>query len=244
MKLLSLMVSLALGLAVLAALVQPWTWDASAPQESVSAGAPVAPRRQPATPTPKDRAQSDTIPSMPATPASPGAASEAQETKHLLAHEQAEALRQSSIEQHNHPINPDPPLVTKRYFNVKVRDAGTLEVESSGKTPTVITLDGIKAREADGLCTKADGSNWPCGAQARAALTRFIRGRAVTCTLPPQGEVAAFNAKCGVMEQDLATWLVRQGWALPKLNDEREFADVMEAAKSGRLGLWQAGDTP
>jgi endonuclease YncB( thermonuclease family) len=154
---------------------------------------------------------------------------------HLLAHEQAEADRQTAL----HPIQPK--AETKRYFKVKVRDAGSLEVDGPNEQTTVIQIDGIKAREADGLCTKADGSNWPCGAQARAALTRFIRARAVTCTLPPGGESAEFAARCTVSGEDLALWLVRQGWALPKQEGERALAEAMAAAKTSGLGLWQSG---
>ncbi|MGB6949377.1 MAG: thermonuclease family protein, partial [Methyloceanibacter sp.] len=79
--------------------------------------------------------------------------------------------------------------------------------------------------------------NWPCGAKARAALTRYIRYRAVTCTLPPGGESADFAARCSLRGRDLSVWLVRRGWARPK-SDEPEFTKAMAAAINERLGLW------
>jgi endonuclease YncB( thermonuclease family) len=121
-----------------------------------------------------------------------------------------------------------------------VRDAGTLE---AGLLPTgtvVIRLEGIDAREADETCSKEGGKSWPCGAKARAALTLFIRSRAVTCTLPQGGETKDFAARCSVMGQDLSIWLVRQGWATPQGNAEPELAKALTPAKTERLGLWRS----
>lgn len=236
MKLLSVLLSLLLGLAVLAVFLQPWEW--------------ASPSRRPAPPhasaspssTPEQAPPSTAAIEQPSPPGPPPAADagRAQSKTHLLAREQVEAERQAALVAGNHPVQPAP--ATKRYFKVKVRDAGTLETDAAADKPIVIRIEGIKAREADGLCTRADGSNWPCGAQARAALTRFIRARAVTCALPPGGETAEFSARCSVMEQDLAAWLVRQGWALPAQQGEPALAAAMEAARSGGLGLWRNGE--
>ena len=103
----------------------------------------------------------------------------------------------------------------------------------------VIRLPGIAAREADATCKGTHGKSWPCGAAAKAALTRLIRSRAVTCTLPKGGDHNIFDASCSVGGTDLSTWLVRQGWATPK-GSEAALAKAAEAAKSERLGLWRA----
>ena len=42
------------------------------------------------------------------------------------------------------------------------------------------------------------------------------------------------------MDQDLSTWLVRRGWATPRENSEAELAKALDAAKTEKLGLWQA----
>lgn len=94
-----------------------------------------------------------------------------------------------------------PPRETKRYFKVRVRDAGTLEAGLLPTDTVLIRLEGIKARKADETCKKESGKSWPCGAKARAALTLFIRYRAVTCTVPPGGETRDFAARCSVMGQ-------------------------------------------
>ena len=75
------------------------------------------------------------------------------------------------------PRRPRPKL----YYRVTVRDGGTLQ--SGG---VVIKLAGIAARDDEATCKGANGKAWPCGAAAKAALTRLIRARAVTCEMPKQ----------------------------------------------------------
>jgi endonuclease YncB( thermonuclease family) len=128
-----------------------------------------------------------------------------------------------------------PNETTKRYYRVKVRDGGTLQ---SGKV--VIRLAGIAARAADATCTDARGKSWPCGAAAKAALTRLIRARAVTCALPKGGEHNIYDASCSVGGTDLSTWLVRQGWAEAKSPNDAALAEAAKTAKSEKLGLWRA----
>ena len=155
----------------------------------------------------------------------------------MLATEKAEAERNAALQQKAAtPL----PRETKRYFKVRVRDAGTLEAGLLPTETVVIRLEGIDAHEADETCKKENGASWPCGAKARAALIRFIRSRAVTCTLPQGGEAKDFAARCSVVGQDLSTWLVRQGWATPQKGAKRELAKALDAAKTEQLGLWQS----
>jgi endonuclease YncB( thermonuclease family) len=239
-KLLSVLLSLLLGAAVLAAFLHPWDWDwvRSIEMTGTSTQRPAAPSPPPTVPMPAPVAQPPA-----AKPAEPVTGEIKTEEPHLLAREQAEAERQAALQDKAHAVQPAGGA-TKRYFKVKVRDAGSLEVDLPTQQTMLIRIEGIKAREADGLCTKADGTNWPCGAQARAALIRFIRARAVTCTLPPGGETADFTARCSVMGQDLSAWLVRQGWALPKQDSEPELAEAMTAARTDGIGLWENGAAP
>ncbi len=130
-----------------------------------------------------------------------------------------------------------PKPTTKRYYRVTVRDGGTLQ---SGKV--VIRLSGIAARDAEATCKDANGKSWPCGAAAKAALTRLIRARAVTCALPKGGEQNVFDARCTVAGTDLSTWLVRQGWAKPKDTNEPALAQAAAAAKQDKLGLWRGAE--
>jgi endonuclease YncB( thermonuclease family) len=222
MKILSLLFSLLLGGAVLFIVVKPWSASDKAPP-----GAGTVQSTAPASPSPAAKeatAGIETPGTLPAPkPATPPTAVTPEPSKpdstdpktHLRANEQAEAGQSAALNNRTEPAAATR-RETKRYFKVKVRDAGTLEAGLLPTDAVVIRLEGIDAREADGTCKKEDGSSWPCGAKARAALAHFIRYRAVTCTAPPGAETKDFAAQCSVMGQDLSTWLVRQGWATPR----------------------------
>lgn len=243
MKTLSLLFSLLLGAAVLVIFVQPWgalekMWGPTATREAAPAK-PLTPPEQTAAVEATPAKPPEAAAPQPATPPpeAPKAAEPADPKAHLLAAEKAEAERNAALEQKAAtPL----PRETKRYFKVRVRDAGTLEAGLLPTDTVLIRLEGIDAREADETCKKESGASWPCGAKARAALIRFIRSRAVTCTLPQGGETKDFAARCSVVGQDLSTWLVRQGWATPQKGAEPELAKALDAAKTERLGLWQS----
>jgi endonuclease YncB( thermonuclease family) len=243
MKTLSLLFSLLLGAAVLFIFVQPWdALEKMLGATETRKAAPAKPLTQPeqtatvetAPPKPPEAAPPEPAPSP---PEAPKAAEPADPKTHMLAAEKAEAERNAALQQE---AATPPQRETKRYFKVRVRDAGTLEAGLLPTDTVLIRLEGIDAREADETCKKENGASWPCGAKARAALTLFIRYRAVTCTVPQGGEAKDFAARCSVMGQDLSTWLVRQGWAMPQKGAEPDLAKALDAAKSERLGLWQS----
>jgi endonuclease YncB( thermonuclease family) len=243
MKTLSLLFSLLLGAAVLFIFVQPWdALEKMLGATETRKAAPAKPLTQPeqtatvetAPPKPPEAAPP---PPAPSPPEAPKAAEPADPKTHMLAAEKAEAERNAALQQ---KAATPPQRETKRYFKVRVRDAGTLEAGLLPTDTVLIRLEGIDAREADETCKKENGASWPCGAKARAALTLFIRYRAVTCTVPQGGEAKDFAARCSVMGQDLSTWLVRQGWAMPQKDAKPDLAKALDAAKSEHLGLWQS----
>ena len=154
----------------------------------------------------------------------------------LLAAEKAEAERLAAL-QKDKADAAKPPPPAKLFYKVQVVDAGTIEAGG-----TVITLAGIVARDAKAKCKDGRGKDWACGAAARIALTKLIRSRAVSCTVPKDGEQKAFAAHCSVAGTDLATWVVRQGWANPKDTQEQELAEAETAAKKDKVGMWRGGD--
>jgi endonuclease YncB( thermonuclease family) len=242
MELASRIVSIVLGVAVMVMLLWPITvplgfgeaWWASRQAQS-RAEAPPAPRPQPDWAKPANLSVPKVEPVAPPPTAAPHAVTPAGNAANPAEapgkpSEQVAALPDKDKTAALAPND----TTTKRYFRVKVRDGGTLQ---TGKV--VIRLTGISAREADATCEDTHGKTWPCGAAAKAALTRLIHSRAVTCTLPKGGEHNIFDASCSVGGTDLSTWLVRQGWATPK-GSEAALAKAAEAAKSERLGLWRA----
>jgi endonuclease YncB( thermonuclease family) len=156
---------------------------------------------------------------------------------HLLAREKADAERVAAL---TTETVPKPVLKPKLYYRVVVRDAGTLEAKG-----VVITLDGIKAHEADDQCKDAKGRAWACGARARTALTRLIRGRAVSCKVPSSskqtssGKQTSLTARCSVGGVDLSVWMLSQGWAQPAAQAEPKLAAVADEARKKKVGLWR-----
>jgi endonuclease YncB( thermonuclease family) len=240
MELASRIVSIMLGVAVAVLLLWPITvpvgfgeaWWASRQAQS-RAEAPPAPRPQPdwAKPANLSAPKAEPAPPPPTPPAHAVTPTENAAEPAEVPGKPAEQVGALNGKDKTGALPPKD-STTKRYFRVEVRDGGTLQADKD-----VIRLSGIAAREADATCKDARGKSWPCGAAAKAALTRLIRSRAVTCTLA-KGEHNSFDASCTVGDTDLSTWLVRQGWATPKGN-ETALAKAAEEAKSEKLGLWR-----
>jgi endonuclease YncB( thermonuclease family) len=241
MALASRILSILLGIAVMALLLWPiniplgfgqawWAKDIAASRK---------PKEQPSEPP-----VSSLIAAMPGDQA-PAAPSAQAEPAHSAARDQAVAQpitpaaekaggKQVATLQKDAAVPQASPPATKLYYKVRVIDAGT--IQSGG---IVITLADIIARDAKATCKDAKGRSWRCGEAGRVALMRLIRTRAVGCALPQGGEQKAFTARCSVAGTDLSTWVVRQGWANPKDRTEKALADAEDAAKTDKAGLWQ-----
>lgn len=103
----------------------------------------------------------------------------------------------------------------------------------------VIALDGIAAVEPDETCRAADGSSWPCGMVARTALRNWLRGRAVECTVGEPPARDAVTSACNLGGEDVAMWLVENGFATAVPGGPYEQAG--EDAKAQRRGIFGPG---
>ncbi len=127
--------------------------------------------------------------------------------------------------------SPAPPekARTARLFNPVIVSAGT--IKANDKT---IRIAGVALTEIDATC--GDGASaWPCGRVARAALRRFVRGRAIECRIPEGADAIPDPATCLVAGDDIAEWLVAQGWA--KRNGDT-YAKAAKAAEDDGRGLY------
>ncbi|HZP09407.1 hypothetical protein [Methyloceanibacter sp.] len=241
----SRILSILLGLAVVALLLWPiniplgfgqawWAKEMAAKREGSNAATPptaspaVAAGSQAAGPAPAAAPPAQQVTSTPQTHA---VADPAPSPEPVPAAEKDESARVAALQK---DASPTPKPRTKLYYKVQVIDAGTI-----GSGGIVITLDGITARDAKASCKDAKGRPWSCGSAGRIALTRLIRTRAVSCTLPAGGEQKTFTARCSVAGTDLSTWVVRQGWANPKDGSEKALADAEGAAKKDKVGIWR-----
>ena len=124
---------------------------------------------------------------------------------------------------------PPPPARRELLFNPIVTAAGVIRVRGRD-----LSLAGIAAPDFEARCGKGAAA-WPCGRMARAALRRFVRGRAIECQVPEGADDIPDPADCYVAGESLGAWLVIQGWAK---NDGERFAKLAAKARDARLGLW------
>ncbi|WP_210209454.1 thermonuclease family protein [Notoacmeibacter ruber] len=140
----------------------------------------------------------------------------------------------------------------KRLFRPTVTAANRLEAQ--GYT---LSLSEIVAPEIGERCT--DGVS-RCGVIARASLRRWLRGRAITCLVPPTedslvesaADTGILRTRCLLGGEDIATWLVASGWALPVSADTEDgdeadldraddLVALNEEARRDSLGLYGLG---
>ncbi|MDX8481463.1 thermonuclease family protein [Mesorhizobium sp. VK24D] len=81
-----------------------------------------------------------------------------------------------------------------------------------------------------------DDAVWPCGQRARAAFNAWLRGRALKCVLPPDGDRFAIAAPCMLGKQDVGAWLVANGWAMASPSGIYGKAEAV--ARDARMGIF------
>jgi endonuclease YncB( thermonuclease family) len=131
-------------------------------------------------------------------------------------------------------VEPSPARM-QRLYNPIVVSAGVIKVRERE-----IGLAAIEAPAFDARCEEGSAA-WPCGRMARAALRRFIRGRAIECEIPAGAEEIPDAARCEVAGTDISAWLIEQGWARRAVGAGDTYAEAETAAREAKLGLWGKG---
>ena len=128
-----------------------------------------------------------------------------------------------------------PPVPAAPAFQVIAKPA----VVAAGVLETTrgrVVLKDITPLEATTRCGEG-ASAWPCGQLALTQLRRLLRGRSVNCEIPDPGWQGAVIARCVLGEQDVAAWLVENGWARANLGSPyAEAGHAAEAAERGMFG--------
>jgi endonuclease YncB( thermonuclease family) len=101
-----------------------------------------------------------------------------------------------------------------------------------------LELAGIEPTPANRFCDTADGGQWPCGMIARTSFRALIRGRAVECDVEDAEWEGTAVAPCSLNGDDLARWLVAQGWA--EAASGSPYAELEAAARAEKRGLFGA----
>ncbi|MEO5756052.1 MAG: thermonuclease family protein [Mesorhizobium sp.] len=105
-------------------------------------------------------------------------------------------------------------------------------IEAKGYSVAVSGIDVVKPDET---CSD-EGKSWACGVRARTAFRSFLRGRAVVCTVPPEGGRDLIAAQCRVGKQDVGQWLVENGWA--RAAKGGAYVEAADKARTARKGIY------
>lgn len=107
-----------------------------------------------------------------------------------------------------------------------------------------IRLASIDAPELEQNCKK-DGEPWPCGRAAANALEDFLGNRTVTCLERGRDRERRMVALCEADGEDVAAWLVLNGWALAYARySDGSYSARQRRAEREKRGLWQGEFDP
>ncbi len=100
----------------------------------------------------------------------------------------------------------------------------------------VVRLAGVEAPEPRQRCGPA-GRSWQCGAAARAALARLVRGQLITCTL------SGSDGVCRSGGTDIAAEMVREGHVFAAGGLFASYGGLEREARNAGVGIWSGGST-
>lgn len=117
-----------------------------------------------------------------------------------------------------------------KLFQPVASAAGVIEAKGYS-----VAISGVDIVRQDETCTDG-GKSWTCGTRARTAFRAFLRGRAVVCTVPPEGGRDLITAECRVGNQDVGQWLIENGWA--RAAKGGPYVEAGEKARTARKGIF------
>jgi endonuclease YncB( thermonuclease family) len=134
--------------------------------------------------------------------------------------------------------NAQPPLETVTAAGAKIMAA---DGDSFAIGTRKLRLRGIDAPEFKQSCQAADGSDWPCGRSAKAALEALLTQPGLTCTAELRDRFARSLAHCRTAQNaDIGAAQVSAGMAVTDdFHDLRSYGDEEDAARNAKRGIWQ-----
>lgn len=114
-----------------------------------------------------------------------------------------------------------------------VIDGDTLEIRGRR-----IRLHGIDAPESAQLCVRPNGSAWRCGQTAALRLADRIGRRAISCRQTDTDRYGRIVAVCEQQGEDLAGWMVDEGWAVAYRSISSDYAPAEDRARRAQRGIW------
>lgn len=130
-------------------------------------------------------------------------------------------------------LNPLPMLSAKDIVSYAiVQDDGSLKVSRKK-----IWLDGIYIPLTDRTC-RTYIQPIRCGPRAVLALDFKIGPYFVNCEVKSENPDGSINAVCKVKGEDLAAWMLSQGWAVARPDAPFEYAVLEKIACHQGRGIW------
>lgn len=115
-----------------------------------------------------------------------------------------------------------------------VIDGDTIEIHGQR-----IRLHAVDAPETRQSCRRADGTAWRCGVEASRALDAFIGRATVTCERKQTDRYGRMVARCTSRGEDLAAFLIREGWAVAyRQYGGKVYIPLEDEARKARRRLW------
>lgn len=105
-------------------------------------------------------------------------------------------------------------------------------------------LYGIDGPDLDETCSDADEKDYPCGVEARNALSGLINGATVSCLPRGPNENDEELAACSAANVDLAQAMIAKGWAIADRTRTLYYEKAEEEARLTKQGLWQGRFVP
>jgi len=98
-----------------------------------------------------------------------------------------------------------------------------------------VAIAGTESIDPAQTCTSG-GVEWQCGIHARTAVRLWLRGRALSCQVPPEADRESIVANCRLGKQDVGTWLVSNGWARAVAGGP--YAAAEQKAREAKVGIF------
>ena len=119
-------------------------------------------------------------------------------------------------------------------------DGDSLELPG-GHGLIAVRLEGIDAPEYRQTCLRDDGTSWPCGAEAYAALSALVLEPGLNCGIAAQDRYRRRIARCrSAQTADFSAILVERGLAVATgRGDDLYYRPQQDRAEAARRGLWQ-----
>ena len=101
-----------------------------------------------------------------------------------------------------------------------------------------IQLYGIDAPDLTQLCKNAAGTNYNCGEVSKKQLEQLTLGKSLNCVSRGKNVYGQQVASCSVDGEDLASLMVRSGWAVADPSVTDSYVADEKIAYHQKTGLW------